>query len=335
MFAKLRKTFVGALLIGASSLAVGSAAPAQAAMHHGGGGFHGGGFHGGGFHGGGFHGGGFHGGAFQGGGFHGFHRFAGGFHGFGGFHGVPLVCRRALTWFRGDGSHFGAYGSSRLAAGLRVGGAGRARGSAPSSSTVSSTGAISATTAGSTIAVTSAGRGRCSGLTPMTTFSTPRFRHGTSTIPDYTDFWGYGYDDLFGGVLIPYGYSPPYGAAPRRCSDPASRSARLRSTVTSGELCVSAQPIADAVPVVRLKDELKPDADQSSKLQALIDSEANAAKALERLLRDARQVRPPRPSTARPCRNAAQGYCASGRRHQRAARRLLRLALRRTEGALQ
>ena len=269
MFAKLRRTFVAALLIGASSLVVGAAAPAQAAMRHGGGGFHGGGFHGGGFHGGGFHG--FHG--F--GGFHGFRGFAGGFHGFRGFGHSGFGHSFA---FRGFGSRFGSYGSGRFAAAYGLAGRGAL-----------------------------ADRGRFKhGQYDWRNFGDHRgFDHNRYIgwagpvfwpyayddvfdaalspwdfyDPGYADFWGYGYDDLFGGVLVPYGYTG-YGAVPAvattRQAGPSPE-----TIVSSQELCVSAQPIAEAVPVVRLKDELKPDADQSSKLQALIDTEGDATKALE------------------------------------------------------
>ena len=215
----------------------------------------------------------------------GFHGFGGRVHGFGhaGFaHFAPHWGAHAFAGarsvaFRGGGSHFGAYNSSRLAAGY---------GSAER-------GAL-------------ADRRRFEhGQFDWRNFRDHRgFDHSryigwagpvfwpyayddvfdAALSPwdfydlGYTDFWGYGYDDLFGGVLIPYGYTP-YGSVPAVAST-RQAGPPPETTVTSGELCVSAQPIADAVPVVRLKDELKPDADQSSKLQALIDSETNAAKAL-------------------------------------------------------
>lgn len=113
--------------------------------------------------------------------------------------------------------------------------------------------------------------------------------------PGYSDFWGYGYSDLVGGALVPFGYTseaaanqtPPRattaspsisGGGSGMAVEPISAGATGASV---GELCVSAQPIADALPVARLKDALQPDAEQSSELQVLTASEAAAAEALQ------------------------------------------------------
>jgi hypothetical protein len=107
--------------------------------------------------------------------------------------------------------------------------------------------------------------------------------------PRTNQFWAYGYGDLFAGILFPdvtanpsadYGATAGYGldlvAAP--ATTPQQPTIGAESSLT--QLCVSAQPISNAVPIERMKSVLQPNSDQLRRLEALEVAEASVAKAL-------------------------------------------------------
>lgn len=275
MFAKLRATFSAVLLVSVSSLALGAGAPAQARTHSAA---------------------------------HGHHGFSHGFeaHSFGGLHS-----------FASD--HVGPHSEPGLGAGRFAasdhGGSGVAHFSAPDSAAVSDAAhfvaSASAERGGFQPGVngwrdfrdhhnndSDHHTGRTGRVFLPFAYEYALFAllasYGVNGL-GYADFLGYGYNDLVSGALVPFGYASGVGAntvAPGATitEQPASAGATGMAVeptsagatgAAAGELCGIAQPIADAVPVARLKDTLKPDAEQSSKLQALIESEAAAAGALQ------------------------------------------------------
>ena len=94
----------------------------------------------------------------------------------------------------------------------------------------------------------------------------PQYIYGSDT----DQFWAYGYDDLFAGILFP---DVDYGA-----TTPQQPTTGDGSSLA--ELCVSAQPISDTIPIERLKSVLEPNAYQQRKLAALEAAETSAAKAI-------------------------------------------------------
>ena len=280
MRVSIKRSLEGLLIAGAVAFtAVGAVTPGEA---RGGGGRGGGAFvGGGGFHGG---GGGFHGG---GGGFHGggggFHGGGGGFHGGGG--GFARGGGGGMAGVFGGGSEFPRFAPGRFAgpfdeAPVFGGFVGRP--------------------------ALQGGRGdRIGAMAPAQGGRPREFRHGqfpwrhfhddfigwagpvfwpyaydelfeASVGPQYiygsdTDqFWAYGYDDLFAGILFP---DVDYGGTTPQQPTTADGS-------SLAELCASAQPISDTIPIERLKSVLEPNAYQQTKLAALEAAETSAAKAI-------------------------------------------------------
>ncbi len=96
---------------------------------------------------------------------------------------------------------------------------------------------------------------------------------------DYDDlFWSYGYDDLFAGVLMPYASAPAY-AAPAPQSGAAASGGAPAAESTS-QLCGSAQSLAGGAASDSIAKAIQLNADQSAKLDALKNAEADAEKTL-------------------------------------------------------
>jgi len=93
----------------------------------------------------------------------------------------------------------------------------------------------------------------------------PQYIYGSD--PD--QLWAYGYSDLFAGILFP---NMDYDATTPQ--QPTADGSSLT------QLCVSAQPISDTIPIERLKSVLEPNAYQQTKLAALEAAETSAAKAI-------------------------------------------------------
>ncbi len=292
MRASIKRSLKGLLMVGALAFtAVGAAPPAEA---------HAGGGHGG-----------SGGGAFAGGGFHGFHGFRGGLMGGGGFRGGGFVrgagapsLHPMASRFAGDrsfgGGGFGFPGSAtrRFAAPID-----QAPGSRRFAGRPAPQGGFDDRMRA--VAAGQDGRSR-------------EFRHGQFPRrlfrrdfvgwagpvfwpyaydqlfdallgPRTNQFWAYGYGDLFAGILFPdvsanpsadYGATAGYGldlvAAP--ATTPQQPATGAESSLA--QLCVSAQPISNAVPIERMKSVLQPNSDQLRRLEALEAAEASVAKAL-------------------------------------------------------
>jgi hypothetical protein len=100
-------------------------------------------------------------------------------------------------------------------------------------------------------------------------------------------FWSYGYDDLFAGVLLPYAYAGlEGGSAPARTyAAPALQSGAAPSggapaAHSASQLCVSAQSLAGGAAIDPIAKAVHPTGDQTAKLDALRNSEADAQKTL-------------------------------------------------------
>ena len=94
----------------------------------------------------------------------------------------------------------------------------------------------------------------------------PQYIYGSDT----DQFWAYDYGDLFAGILFP---DVDYGGTTPQQPTTADGS-------SLAELCASAQPISDTIPIERLKSVLEPNAYQQTKLAALEAAETSAAKAI-------------------------------------------------------
>ena len=100
-------------------------------------------------------------------------------------------------------------------------------------------------------------------------------------------FWSYGYDDLFAGILLPYTYAlleggnapaQSYSApAPQSGAAPSAGAPPLQST---SQLCGSAQSLAGSAAIDPIAKAVQPNADQSTKLEALKSAETDAGKTL-------------------------------------------------------
>jgi hypothetical protein len=114
------------------------------------------------------------------------------------------------------------------------------------------------------------------------------FDYAFSPYGPYDDlFWSYGYDDLFAGVLLPYAYAGLEGgyAPARTYAAPAPQSGAAPSAgappaQSASQLCVSAQSLAGGAAIDPIAKAVQPNADQSAKLDALKNAEADAGKAL-------------------------------------------------------
>ncbi len=107
-------------------------------------------------------------------------------------------------------------------------------------------------------------------------------------------FWSYGYDDLFAGILLPYalvdlnggygygGYAyapgrPAVAAAPQTGAGPSGGAPMPTS---ASQLCGSAQSLAGGAAIDSISKAVNPTGDQSAKLDALKNAEADAQKTL-------------------------------------------------------
>ncbi len=107
-------------------------------------------------------------------------------------------------------------------------------------------------------------------------------------------FWSYGYDDLFAGVLLPYalvaleggygygGYAyapgrPAVAAAPQTGAGP---SGGAPAPTSASQVCGSAQSLAGGAAIDSISKAVNPTGDQSAKLDALKNAEADAEKTL-------------------------------------------------------
>jgi hypothetical protein len=105
-------------------------------------------------------------------------------------------------------------------------------------------------------------------------------------------FWSYGYDDLFAGILLPYamvgveggygGYAyapgrPAVAAAPQTGAGPSSGAP---APTSASQLCGSAQSLAGGAAIDSISKAVNPTGDQSAKLDALKNAEADAQKTL-------------------------------------------------------
>jgi hypothetical protein len=117
------------------------------------------------------------------------------------------------------------------------------------------------------------------------------FDYAFSPYGPYNDlFWSYGYDDLFAGILLPYAYagleggappSQPYSApAPQSGVAPAPSAGAPPATQSASQLCVSPQSLAGGAAIDPIAKAVKPNADQSAKLDALKNAETDAGKTL-------------------------------------------------------
>jgi hypothetical protein len=114
------------------------------------------------------------------------------------------------------------------------------------------------------------------------------FDYAFSPYGPYSDlFWSYGYDDLFAGILLPYAYAGLEGGSPpaQSYAAPAPQSGAAPSagappTQSVSQLCVSAQSLAGGAAIDPIAKAVQPNADQSAKLDALKNAEADAGKTL-------------------------------------------------------
>jgi hypothetical protein len=114
------------------------------------------------------------------------------------------------------------------------------------------------------------------------------FDYAFSPYGPYDDlFWSYGYDDLFAGVLLPYAYAGLEGGAPpaQSYAAPAPQSgatpfAGAPPSQSASQLCVSARSLAGGAATDPIAKAVQPNADQSAKLDALKNAEADAQKTL-------------------------------------------------------
>lgn len=110
--------------------------------------------------------------------------------------------------------------------------------------------------------------------------------------PDDDLFWSYGYDDLFAGVLLPYallgledgygygGYGPgPVASGPAPQANAQSQPSG-GAPVSTSQLCGSAQSLAGGAAIESIAKAVHPTGDQTAKLDALKNAEADAGKAL-------------------------------------------------------
>jgi Spy/CpxP family protein refolding chaperone len=101
----------------------------------------------------------------------------------------------------------------------------------------------------------------------------------------YADgLWAYGYDDLFGGVLLPYAYpelAMNAGASAPSPSGVAAQSATSTPASSGVALCGAAEPISATVSIDRIASLVDPTPDQRKKLDALETAETQADKLLE------------------------------------------------------
>ena len=114
------------------------------------------------------------------------------------------------------------------------------------------------------------------------------FDYAFSPYGPYSDlFWSYGYDDLFAGILLPYAYAGLEGGSPPAQSYSAptpqsgvAPSAGAPPAQSASQLCVSAQSLAGGAAIDPIAKAVQPNADQSAKLDALKNAEADAQKTL-------------------------------------------------------
>ncbi len=114
------------------------------------------------------------------------------------------------------------------------------------------------------------------------------FDYAFSPYGPYDDlFWSYGYDDLFAGILLPYAYAGLESGSPpaQSYSAPTPQSGAAASAggppaQSASQLCVSAQALAGGAAIDPIAKAVQPNADQSAKLDALKNAEADAGKTL-------------------------------------------------------